>query len=116
MLRPVIAARALKSCRTSANRRESFRESFLNSPPVFPLRRRRGCGGMRRVAATATNFHAADNLPAVPRTPLPRAVPPVARVLSFSLALPPPVVVVIVPAAPGVAVVTRLLVGSLDLV
>src|SRR4051812_10222007 len=115
MLRPVIAARALKSCRISAKRREKFRASFLNSPSVSPLRRG-NCGGMRRVAIAATNFHAAPNLPAVPRAPVPRAVPPVARVLLFSLALSPSVVVVIVPAAPGVAVVACLLVGPLDLV
>jgi hypothetical protein len=59
------------------------------SPPVSSLRRRRGFGsgpGVRRVAAAATAFHTAHNLPGVPRGLVSRAVPPVAQVLSFSLA------------------------------
>src|SRR3954452_2864243 len=122
MPRSVIAARALKSCRRSAQRRENFRASSRNAPPVFPLRRGRGCVGIRRVAVAVTNFHAALNLPAVPRAPVPRAVPPVARVLSFSLATSPaPTIMVVIVAVfveppPGVAVVTVLLVVALDLV
>ena len=90
MRRAIVFAALLKaSTEIRAARPMIFVAAARKKARPSSLRRRRGFGsgpGVRRVAAAATAFHAANNLPTVPRGLVSRAVPPVAQVLSFSLA------------------------------